>query len=280
MSFIISESELNEMLNNKDQDLVIIDVRSALNDPEIGRKKYNSGHIPGAVFLDLKNDLSGEIGTHGGNHPLPDVKVFTEKLAASGVSNQSTVVCYDDANGMFASRMWWLLHYLGHEKAYVLDGGFHSWIKAGNKITTDTSKPVHQTFKTRLLPNATVNMKEVKEKLSNSSAILLDSRARERYLGHTEPLYAKSGHIPGAKNYFWQNVLDENGLWKSVADLKEHFAPLPKDAEIIVSCGSGISACPNIIGLKEAGYENVKLYPGSYSDWISYDENEIETGEV
>lgn len=279
MSFIVTENWLNEKLNNKEDDIVAVDVRSALNDSEIGRQKYEESHIPRAVFLDLKSDLSGEAQQHGGNHPLPNINEFAEKLGAAGIGNQTTVVCYDDANGMFASRMWWLLHYIGHEKVYVLDGGFKKWVEAGNQVTSDVPQPMPKEFQPTILENAIVNMEEVKEKMDESSAILLDSRAKERYLGSTEPLYSKSGHIPGAKNFFWQNVLSENGLWKDEPALKDNFSSLPKEAEIIVSCGSGISACPNIIGLKEAGYENVKLYPGSFSDWISYEDNEIATGE-
>src|SRR5690625_4835394 len=119
-------------------------------------------------------------------------------------------------------------------------------------------------------------MQDVKQKMKEKSAILIDSRSRERYLGKTEPLYAKAGHIPGATNYFWKDVLDENGLWKSDKELTAHFKALSKNDEIIVSCGSGVSACPNVLALKMAGYENVKLYPGSFSDWISYEENKVE----
>src|SRR5699024_70127 len=124
-----------------------------------------------------------------------------------------------------------------------------------------------------------VDMKQVKEKLADDTAILIDSRSRDRYLGKTEPMHPKAGHIPGAKNMFWKGVLDADGHWKNVDELKEHFADLPKDEEIIVSCGSGVSATPNIMGLKMAGFKNIKLYTGSYSDWISYDENELETKE-
>lgn len=277
MSFIVSEDRLKEKLEKSTEKIVVIDVRAALNDSEIGREQYNESHIPGAVYLDLNTDLSGEVKEHGGSHPLPDVKVFAEKMGSIGIDQDTTVVIYDDSNDMYSARMWWLLYYMGHENVYLLDGGFKRWVEAGHKVTSKIPETSPTIFSPRLQSNATVDMEEVKAR--KSSVVLIDSRGRERYLGNTEPLYKKAGHIPGAKHFSWQNVLSEDGLWKDALELEDNFATLPKDTEIIVSCGSGISACPNIIGLKEAGYKNVKLYPGSFSDWISYENNDVVTGE-
>lgn len=279
MTVLMTVDQLNERLKNNVDNTVILDTRFELTEANVGRSLYEEGHIPNAIHFDLNKDLSSTPGKHGGGHPIPETDVFAKKLGEAGIDNDTTVVIYDQANDMYAARAWWLLHYFGHENVYLLDGGFQKWVEAGYEVTKEIPQPEKKNFEAKIAPNLTVNMEEVKDKMANKSAILLDSRAKERYLGQVEPMYTKAGHIPGAKNYFWKQVLQEDGLWKDEEALKENFASLPKDEEIIVSCGSGVSACPNYIGLKLAGYENVKLYPGSYSDWVSYEENEVETKE-
>jgi len=277
VSFLITVDRLKRRLENKQNNTVIIDVRFQLNDPDAGRKAYLEGHIPGAVYLDLNKDLSGKVEKHGGSHPLPDIDTLAAKIGQIGIDHETKVIIYDLNNDMFAARCWWLLHYMGHEKAYLLDGGLTAWIEAGNETTTELPKLEAKEFEPKLLADEVADIADVKERSSDS--ILIDSRAEERYLGKSEPMYKKAGHIPGAKSFFWKGVLTEDGSWKSQGELEQHFAELPKDAEVIVSCGSGVSACPNIIALKKAGFQHVKLYPGSFSDWISYDENEIEKKE-
>lgn len=279
MSWIVSAKWLQDRIENDIENTVIVDVRFQLGNPEYGKDAYLASHIPHAVFLDLEKDLSGPVNKHGGNHPLPSASVLAQKLGQVGIDRDQTVVIYDQANDMFAPRLWWMLRYMGHEHVNLLDGGLNSWIKAGYQVTDELPNPQPKTFHPQLLTHSVVNIEQVKEKLSRSAALIIDSRAEERYLGYKEPLYKKAGHIPGAKNYFWKGVLNDEGYWKSVQQLEEHFSTLNKQDEIIVSCGSGVSACPNIIGLLLAGYENVKLYPGGYSDWISYEENNIITKE-
>ncbi|MGY0694342.1 sulfurtransferase [Virgibacillus sp. FSP13] len=276
MSVLVSSDWLVKRLKNHPESTVIIDVRFSLTDPKAGKTAYEKSHIPGAVYLDLNKNLSGPVKEHGGNHPLPDMNDFAEKMGEIGIDNETAVVIYDQDNDMFSARLWWLLQYAGHEQSHILDGGLTGWVRQGHVTTNKIPVPSVKQFKPSVLTNEVVHIDGVKEKLKSESAILLDSRANDRYLGKTEPLYAKAGHIPGAKNYFWKDVLDENGLWKKDKELASHFAALSKDDEIIVSCGSGVSACPNVLALKLAGYENVKLYPGSFSDWISYEENEVE----
>src|SRR5690625_714945 len=273
--FIITPAQLSEKIC-QNENIAIIDVRSNLNNPDEGYEQYKESHHPGAVYLHLKKDLSGPIREHGGSHPLPDVDVFAETLGDLGIDEMTLTVIYDEANHMFATRAWWMLHTLGHEKVYVLEGGFTAWKKAGYELTGAIPQHPRKTFKPRMNMDEVIHMEEVKNR-NQEKVVLLDSRAYERYLGKVEPLYDKAGHIPGAKNYFWQDVLNDEGHWKSVAELKEHFKDLKDAEEIIVSCGSGISACPNILALKRAGFLNVKLYPGSFSDWISYEENVLET---
>lgn len=278
MSEIVSVKWLAETMK-ENPNTIIVDVRFQLTDDEAGRKAYLDGHIPNAVYLDLNKDLSEKAQKHGGNHPLPDMETFTAKLGHIGIGNNTTVVVYGKDNDMFAGRLWWLLHYVGHDKVYLLDGGFDEWVRKGHDVSTDIPKLEAKTFVPRIQEDEAVDIEQVKEKLNDKSAILIDSRGKDRYLGKTEPLYTKAGHIPGAKNYFWKNVLNNEGKWKGAADLAENFKGLPKDKEIIVSCGSGVSATPNVLALKTAGFKNVKLYPGSYSDWISYEENEVEKKE-
>lgn len=279
MSYIIdTKTAYNKWLENK-EDLIIIDVRFDLFDENIGEKAYEKGHLPDAHYLHIAKDLASEMKKHGGNHPLPDVHKLSKKLSEIGVTTDKTVIIYDNGNDMFAPRAWWIFHYLGHDLCYVLDGGFTKWVEEGYPVTTDLPQKGNTTFTPHIRSNAKVDIEEVKQKLTEKSVHLIDSRSHERYLGNTEPLYHKAGHIPGAKNYFWEEILNDDGLWKSLEELKAHFQTFKKDEEIIVSCGSGISACPNILALKMLGYDNVKLYPGSFSDWISYDENEVETKE-
>lgn len=277
MSFLITIEELK--VDQQKEKIVLLDVRYQLDNPQAGKQAYDRGHIPGAVYLDLLDDLSGEIGTHGGSHPLPDREPFAEKLGLLGIDQNTSVVIYDERHDMFAARCLWLLNDLGHDKCAILEGGWQAWIEAGGDTTTDIPHHEPKTFVPSQPQGNTVAMDVVKEKLHRDSAVLIDSRSKERYLGHTEPLYHKAGHIPGAVNYFWKEVLDESGKWKATELLQDHFSQLPKDKELIVSCGSGVSACPNILALKQAGFTNVKLYPGSFSDWISYDHNPVATGE-
>ncbi|RDW21071.1 sulfurtransferase [Oceanobacillus arenosus] len=279
MSNLISVERLKKRLENNLNNTVIVDVRFQLDDSDAGRKMYLKSHLPGAVYLDLNRDLSGRAEKHGGAHPLPDRKTFAAKMGNIGIDANTTVVIYDQGNEMFAARLWWLLENSGHDKVYLLEGGYKLWIEDGNEVTREISRLQPKTFKPNFRDDQTVTMEEVKEKTENHTAILIDSRAKERYLGEIETMYSKAGHIPGAKSYFWRGVITDEGVWKKGEELEQHFATLPKDEEIIVSCGSGVSACPNILALKTAGYTNVKLYPGSFSDWISYDKNDIELDE-
>lgn len=277
MSYLLTVGRLKSRLENKQNNTVIIDARFQLDEQDAGRKAYLEGHIPGAVYLDLNKDLSGKAVKHGGSHPLPDIDMLATNLGHIGIGQETTVVIYDQRNDMFAARCWWLLHYMGHEKVYLLDGGLSAWVEAGNSLTTALPQLVERHFQPRLRTSEVANMTDVRER--SEASVLIDSRSKDRYLGKTEPRYKIAGHIPGAKNFFWKDVLIEDGNWKSDEELQKHFAGIPKDAEIIVSCGSGVSACPNIIALKKAGFQHVKLYPGSFSDWISYEENKIEKEE-
>jgi len=277
MDDIISVEQLEKM--QAEDEVTIIDVRGHLAKHDYGKRIYNEAHIPGAFFLDMEKDLSGEVKQHGGNHPLPDVTELAEKLGAIGVHPKRKVVVYDDADMLFAARAWWLLHYIGHEEVMILEGGYQAWVDQGNKVTSQLPNAERVDYSVSVAKDDIVSMEEVRSR-DQEKSILIDSRSFERYIGEVEPLYAKAGHIPGAKNYFWKDVLTDDQKMKASSSLQSHFQALQDAEEIIVSCGSGVSACPNILALKRAGFTNVKLYPGSFSDWISYEENEVEQGEA
>lgn len=275
MSYLKSVDWLKNLMDQKVVHFVIVDVRFSLGDPTAGRKSYLNGHIPGAVYLDLDQDLSSTVGKHGGRHPLPNIDELCIKLGEIGIDQSTYVIIYDDQDGMFAARLWWQLRYLGHTNIYILNGGYSKWVQAGLDQTTDIPQYEKRTFHPALLLDEIMYMKDVKNRLHHENVLLIDSRERTRYLGEEEPIDKKAGHIPGAINYFWKEVITDSGEWKTKNDLQKHFSSVPKEKEIIVYCGSGVSACPNILALHEAGYQNVKLYAGSWSDWISYPENAI-----
>lgn len=279
MKNVVSTEWLAGEIEENNKELVIVDTRFNLGNPKEGHEHYLAGHIPTAVYVDLDKHLSAQVGKHGGRHPLPNIDALAKKLGELGISHDSTVVIYDDQGGMIASRLWWLLHYIGVTNAAVLDGGWKKWTSENRSVTTVTLEPLQKTFRPQINPNwEWVDHEEVKNKLYHSDTILIDSREHPRYLGEVEPIDSAAGHIPGAKNYFWKDVLNEDGSWKEREELITHFSKVPLTKEVIVYCGSGVSACPNILALTEAGYSNVKLYAGSWSDWISYPENPVAVG--
>ncbi|MBE3555190.1 MAG: sulfurtransferase [Thermicanus sp.] len=262
-----------------DPTLRIVDCRFDMADPERGRREYSLHHLPGAIYVDLEKDLTGNLGEHGGRHPLPDFDLFAAKMGRLGISPEHKVVAYDDQWGEFAGRFWCLMHLLGHEEVYVLDGGLLGWEKRGYPVTSDLPAYPPCTYTPRIRAPFLAMMSEVKEKLGSPETLLIDSRERRRYMGETEPIDPIAGHIPGAKNFYYQEVINSEGSWKTPEQLKGHFGSIDPEKELIVYCGSGITACPNVISLMRAGFKKVRLYAGSWSDWISYRENPIATGE-
>ncbi|MFB2838653.1 sulfurtransferase [Floridanema evergladense] len=266
---IISPQWLSEHL--EDPQIVIVDCRFSLADPELGRRQYQTNHIPGAFYLDLNQDLSSPVKEHGGRHPLPNIEELAEKLTAMGVYSQETlVVAYDDSRFGFAARLWWLLRYLGHDKVALLDGGWKSWV-AGNYPVTDgipIGKPGK--FVVNLRSPMVVDIETVKTRKDLPGVVLIDSREGERYRGEKEPIDPIAGHIPGAVNYPWQQVTDEQGNAKSPEAQKSRWSEVENAEEIMVYCGSGVTACVNLLSLEMAGINQGKLYAGSWSDWCSY----------
>lgn len=267
--FVVSTHYLRENLDNPQ--LVVVDCRFALSDPELGKQQYQTNHIPGAHYLDLNKDLSGLLQQHGGRHPLPNPDQLAQKLAAIGVNFQETlVVAYDDSRLAFGSRLWWLLRYLGHEQVALLDGGWGAWQAAGYPVTDalPTSNP--GTFVPQLRQEWVVDIEAVKARKDLPEVALIDSREVDRYLGKREPIDPIAGHIPGASNYPWQDVTDAQSYLCPLTDQQHRWQDVQQKTELIVYCGSGVTACVNLFSLELAGIHTGKLYAGSWSDWCSY----------
>ena len=267
---IVSTDELARSLG--DADLVVVDVRSDLGDPTAGRRAYDAGHVPGAVFADLNRDLASEPGGGRGRHPLPDVASFAERAGAWGIGPGVQVVAYDAGDGMYASRLWWLLRWLGHDEVAVLDGGFAKWVSEGRDVTTDVPTPAPRAFEPRPRDGWIVDAAGVEAMREDASRVLVDSRAPERYRGEVEPIDPVAGHVPGAVNRFYKANVNADGTMRSPDELLREFestlAGKPSSSAVIY-CGSGVTACQNLLALEHAGLPGARLYPGSWSEWVS-----------
>ena len=262
--------------------LKLVDVRFALGKPDFGLEQYQSGHLPGAVFLDLERDLSSPVRDDrvGGRHPLPNPEKLAQKLSNLGIGDSSFVVFYDDPSsgqGFYAAHGWWLLRWLGHDSVAVLDGGIPAWLEAGGKLETGETSTLNAVFTTRVRPDMVADAAQVASR--SSSVALLDSRAAPRYRGEVEPLDWKAGHIPGAVNTDWAEGLSANGTFKPILEQQERFSKLEDSEEVLVYCGSGVSAGANMLALELAGVKNAKLYAGSWSDWVSDSSHAITVGD-
>jgi thiosulfate/3-mercaptopyruvate sulfurtransferase len=258
----------------------ILDARFKLSDPELGLRAYRAGHIPGALFVDLERDLSAPVRADrvGGRHPLPSTEVLARVFSRLGVSNSDHVIAYDDPSegqGFYAPHLWWLLRYLGHDRVSVLDGGLPAWIASGGALSTDTPAPSPTEFAVHPRPGMLASVEEVASRAAGT--ILIDSRAPDRFRGETEPVDWKGGHIPGAINLPWSGGI-ESGQWKPATDQRQRLAEVSAAPDAIVYCGSGVSACGNLLAMEIAGVKHVRLYVGSWSDWISDPDRPIATG--
>lgn len=276
MKNIVNVDWLYENLG--DRSIRIIDCRFVLGNPGHGLDLYVKEHISGAFYFDLEKDLASRAKEHGGRHPMPELDRLIDKLGAAGIDASTKIIAYDDQGGIMASRFWWLLKYLGHDQVYILDGGYSKWLEKGYPVTDDIPSLPRNEYLANIQHNLLSNVEEVKANIESKTAYLIDSRIEERYAGLNETIDKKAGHIPGALNYFWKDCINEKNEWKPLTELKERFKEFKNDDQIIVYCGSGVSACPNIVALNELGFENVKLYIGSWSDWITYNENPIAVG--
>lgn len=279
MSVLISAADLLSQLD--DDQLVIVDCRHDLANPEAGRIAYATGHLPDARFLHLDDDLSGNKTGKNGRHPLPDAQTLSTKLGSIGISRQSKVVAYDAHGGMYAARLWWLLRWLGHDSVQVLDGGMAAWAAAGGRLSTETPSPHPQTYVGKPHNEAWVDVSAVVRNLSDPSFMVVDARAPSRFAGEGETLDPVAGHIPGAKNRFFQLNLDSQGCFKSADELREEWQALLGNTpanQTVQQCGSGVTACHNLLALAVAGLDGARLYAGSWSEWCSDLSRPVATG--
>lgn len=265
---VITPDELAARLD--DPDWAVVDCRFDLNDTAAGERAYLQAHIPGAVYAHLDRDLSGPPRTDNGRHPLPAPAALTQLFGRLGIGDETQVVAYDDAGGAYAGRLWWMLRYMGHEAAAVLDGGWPAWQAAG--------LPARPGRETRPASVATATVatgaprREMLVLLDEAAAapLLIDARAPERYRGEIEPLDARPGHIPGALNRPYAANWDANGRWRPADELRREYEALLGDTppeEAVFYCGSGVSACVNLLAMAHAGLPVGRLYVGSWSEW-------------
>lgn len=241
---------------------------------------YASGHIPGAVFVDLERDLAAPPG-EGGRHPLPAAEDFERAMRAAGVTDGTPVVVYDDADGLPAARAWWLLRYFGHEQVALLDGGLAAWLAAGRPLAEGDETPEHRgDFEAR--PGGMPVLDATQAAALAATGVLIDARAPERYRGETEPMDPVAGHIPGARNWPLARNLDSGGLFLAPAELAEQLAEVTAargGSEVGAYCGSGITAAHTVLALELAGVAGAALYPGSWSEWVTDPSRPVATGD-
>ncbi|MEA3108981.1 MAG: thiosulfate/3-mercaptopyruvate sulfurtransferase [Gammaproteobacteria bacterium] len=270
--------------------VVLLDCRFDLNDPGAGRRAYAEGHIPGAHYVDLNQDLSSPVTSTSGRHPLPAPDALAAYFAAAGIRGETQVIAYDEANGSFAARAWWLLGWLGKAPVAVLDGGFKAWVAAGGAaagapVETGEPKPAHggaqPAFTVRLRPETVLTATDVLRALEDPRRLLVDARAAERFAGAVEPLDPVAGHIPGAVNHPFTGNLGEDGRFLPAAELRRRWLDRlrgTEPADAILMCGSGVTACHNILAMASAGLPGGKLYAGSWSEWIRDPERPVARG--
>jgi thiosulfate/3-mercaptopyruvate sulfurtransferase len=265
---LIEAEALAEALG--DPRLAVFDCRFDLARPAYGRNAYIDEHVPGALHADLNVDLSGPVTPGSGRHPLPLPGAFEARLRAWGVNADTRVVAYDDGNGMYAARLWWMLRWLGHDEVAVLDGGLRRWLQLGLPLTDDVPAPAPGNFVAHLRPAATVDATAVLAATRDPTTLILDARAPERYRGDVEPIDRVAGHIPGARNHPFGLSLDPQGRFLPPQELRAALTGSlagAAAARSIVYCGSGVTACHLLLAMEHAGLPGARLYPGSWSEW-------------
>jgi thiosulfate/3-mercaptopyruvate sulfurtransferase len=252
----------------EDSSVRVVDCRAVLGDVDAGRQAYEAGHIPGAVHADLERDLSGPIQPGiTGRHPLPHPDRLAETLGRWGVDDGTQLIAYDAGSGAFAARLWWLARWLGHSAVAVLNGGFEAWSRAGYPTSREPARALPRRFVRRAPLTRLVDASAV---LERKAGALLDARAEARYRGITEPIDKVAGHIPGALCAPFEGNLGTDGRFRPAAELEARFASLGVGKALVTCyCGSGVTACHNVLALRIAGFPEPALYPGSWSEWIT-----------
>ena len=266
-----------------DSQWVLLDCRHDLLNPDAGSKAFAAGHIQNARFASIDNDLAGaKTGPDGvfrGRHPLPERAALIETLRSWGISDDTQVVGYDAHGGMYAARLWWLLRWIGHPAVAVLDGGLAVWQAAGEPLVLPVAPSARGTITERPSLTQAVSVNEVVANLATQARTVVDARAADRYRGENEIVDPVGGHIPGARNRFFKDNLAADGRFKDAAQLKAEWTPLFASApQAIMQCGSGVTACHNLLALEVAGLPGAALYPGSWSEWCADPARPVATG--
>ena len=251
---------------------ITVDCRFQLADQAWGRHEYLTAHIPGAVYAHLNQDLSAPLTGANGRHPLPDPETLIQTFIRLGIGSGMQVVVCDQDSGMFASRLWWMLRWMGHESVALLDGGFRKWLAEGRPVDTGNNARPPGRFTGAPQPGMALGARDVLALLGRSDVKLLDARAQERYRGDIEPIDRVPGHIPGAVNYHFQQNVDDQGQFRSPEALRSRLSMTLGDTppdHVVHYCGSGVTACHNVLAMEIAGLRGAKLYPGSWSEWSS-----------
>jgi len=274
---IISVPDLRRLMDDA-ADLCVLDCRFDLAAPDAGDRAFRESHLPGAVRADLDRHLSGPAGPFGaGRHPLPAPRCWEASLRAWGIAPSTVVVAYDDAGGCFAARAWWLLRFFGHRSAAVLDGGWGAWLALAGHLQSDDARPQQPSGRgeapagsSRPAPEPDRGQVVLLEELA--TVTLVDARDPQRYAGLVEPIDPRAGHVPGARHRFWKSNLDEDGFFRSPERLRAEWLELLDGvpaSSVASYCGSGVTACHNLLALSYAGLEGARLYPGSWSEYCS-----------
>jgi thiosulfate/3-mercaptopyruvate sulfurtransferase len=274
---LISTDLLAEHLN--DSSWLIADCRYNLKDEQWGAAQYAAGHIPGAVFVNLAHDLAGPRTGSNGRHPLPSLDAMAATFARLGIGDQMQVVAYDQDAGPFASRLWWMLRYLGHDAVAVLDGGFAKWTREGRPVRGGEETRLPAAFTPRLRREMRLTVDDVIAHLADSSVLLIDARSPERFAGQPDPLDNVYGHIPGARNRPYRSNISGEGTMRPAHELKADFERVLGDhsaTEAVMYCGSGVTACHNLLAMEHAGLRGAKLFAGSWSEWEADPKRPIE----
>jgi thiosulfate/3-mercaptopyruvate sulfurtransferase len=266
-----------------DPDWIVLDCRHDLMNHDAGRAAYDAGHLPHAQFAAVETDLSdkrpGPNGEFRGRHPLPTREAFVETLRRWGVHHGSQVVVYDAQGGMFAARAWWMLRWVGHEAVAVLDGGLPAWQAKGLPLSTDSETRIRGNIDVQPALVETVDVNQVLANLQTKQRLVVDARAADRFRGENETIDPVGGHIPGAKNRFFKDNLQADGSFKPAGQLRAEWAGIVADPkQAIMQCGSGVTACHNLLALEIAGMQGTALYPGSWSEWCADPARPVATG--
>jgi len=257
----------------------VFDCRHDLAKPELGETQYRESHIPGALFAHMDRDLSAPKDGANGRHPLPDRGAFVAWLGQQGLRPADQALCYDQSNGVMASRLWWMLRSVGHEAVAVLDGGFARWRAEGRPVDAAIPRPQHTAYHVRPWPDMHVDAAFVERNLGK--VLLVDGRAPARYRGEQEPIDPEAGRIPGAKNRYSNDNVSADGSFKPADVLKREFLSVlggRAPGEVVNYCGSGVAACHNLLAMEHAGLSGARLYAGSWSEWIADPERPREKG--